>query len=112
MNPALLHQNGEELLNEMFTQWNNFKTFLNFLRKAFFWLDQYVLPIRKDKLDKQYQFSLANIGYEVLSEKLKEFLSTRFFATIEEFLARERRKEQVPRIKIQRSISVILYYLL
>jgi hypothetical protein len=104
--PAVANKNQEALLDEFSAQWENFKTYVHWMRKAFIWIDQYALPNQKNKTDPGIQITLTNIAYEILSASTEEFLREKFFNTVYDFLARERSKDIVPRLKIQRAVNV------
>jgi hypothetical protein len=103
---ALSGKNEEDLLDEFFRQWESFKIYIHWMRKAFIWVDQYALPNQKNSKEPGIPITLTNMAYDILSELTENFLNDKFFNTIYTFLDQERNKEQVPKVKVQRAVNV------
>ena len=78
------------------------------MKKAFLWIDKYALPNQRNKSDQSIPITLTNIAYDLFATFGEDFFTGRLFNTVYDFLFREREKEQVPRLKIQRAINVNL----
>ena len=110
--PSLASKEGENLLDKFFESWENFKIYIHWMRKAFLWIDKYALPNQKNKTDPGVPITLINISYDIFAELSEGFFKGKLFNTIYDFLYREREKEQVPRLKIQRAINVSLCFVI
>jgi hypothetical protein len=77
------------------------------MKKAFVWVDQYALPNQKNTKEPGIPITLTNIAYDIFSEFLENFFRDKFFVTIYTFLAQERDKEPVPKVKLQRAVNVM-----
>jgi len=104
--PSLASKEGETLLDKFFENWENFKIYIHWMRKAFLWIDKYALPNQKNKADPGAPITLTNIAYELFAELAEDFFKGKLFNTLHDFLFREREKEQVPRLKLQRAINI------
>jgi hypothetical protein len=51
--------------------------------------------------------TLTNKAYEILGELLQDFLKEKFFNTCYQFLEKERNREQIPRIEVQKGLGVL-----
>lgn len=105
--PSLASKEEETLLDKFFENWENFKIYIHWMRKAFLWIDKYALPNQKNKNDPGVPITLTNIAYDIFATLAEDFFMGRLFNTLYDFLFRERQTEQVPRLKLQRAINVI-----
>ena len=89
---------GQDLIDRVIFQWDNYKIFTNWFKKLFWYLDENTLKFRRT--------SIVIISYQSFIHSMKSFFQGKLFDTIYEFLKAERSGDTILRPRLYKVIQV------